>query len=142
MYGRYDDERAPPPADSLRRRVDAQLARLLADSAFLTAGALQGGAANADAALRETLQFDAAEATVRAARRLTPADSLPPDALDATYARLDSAGPRAADARRAEALAAELRGRLAWRFFQGGENTTGIAWSAAERRFALVYSCC
>ena len=36
----------------------------------------------------------------------------------------------------------ELRDRLAWRFFQGGENTAGIAWSPTERRFVLVYSCC
>jgi hypothetical protein len=142
MYGRYDDERAPPPADSLARRVDAQLARLLADSAFVPVRTVNGTAATADRSLREALQFDVAEATVRAARRLTPADSLPLDALDATNARLDSAGPTAADAARAAALATELRDRLAWRFFLGGEHTTGIAWSAAERRFALVHSCC
>ena len=144
MYGRYDDAAATPTADSVGRRVDAQLARLLADSAFQPVRALQRGASNEMQLLRETLAFDVAEARVRAARGLVPADTLPVGALDAVYARLDSARTSgdAADAARVAALAIELRDRLAWRFFQGGEHTTAVAWSAAERRFAVVYSCC
>jgi hypothetical protein len=144
MYGRYDDPAAAPSADSVGRRVDAQLQRLLADSAFRPVRALQRGAANEMQMLRETLAFDVAEARVRAARGLTPTDTLPIGALDAVYARLDSAriNGDGADAARVAALAIELRERLAWRFFQGGEHTTGVAWSAAERRFTLVYSCC
>jgi hypothetical protein len=144
MYGRSDDAAAAPSADSVGRRLEAQLARLLADSAFRPVRVLQRGAADGMQRLRETLAFDVAEARVRAARRLAPGDTLPTGALDAVYARLDSARTSGdgTDAARVAALAIELRDRLAWRFFQGGEHTSGVAWSAAERRFVLVHSCC
>ena len=43
---------------------------------------------------------------------------------------------------RTEAVAAELRGRPTFTYFQGGELTNTIAWSDQERTFVRVFSCC
>jgi len=132
MYGRYDAR--PVSRDSTRRRVDAQLARLLADSAFRPVSAFLGGAANRDRLLRETIAFDVAVDAERRRRGLTPADTLPTEAAQSP--------PPTTDTLRVRTLAAALRDAPAFRYFTGGEATYAIAWSAAEHRFVVVFACC
>jgi hypothetical protein len=143
MYGRYDATPLPSASDTVRRRTTAQLARLLRDDAFLPTRALQRGARDPERMLRETIAYDVAEARVRTRRGLAPADTLPHAALAEVGVAADPASPGArADSARVRTLADEVMGRLGWRFFRGGEYTSGIAWSDRERRFVTVYSCC
>ena len=143
LYGRYDAKNLPSASDTVRRRTTAQLARLLRDDAFLPVRAMLRGAQDPARTLRETLAFDVAEATVRARRGLTPADTLSRAQLDEVNASLDPAArDGGTDSPRVRALADELMPKLGWRFFRGGEYTSGVAWSERERRMVVAHSCC
>jgi hypothetical protein len=132
LYGRYDAR--PVDADSARRRVEQHLARLLADSAFRPTIELLAGASDRERKLRETLAFDVSVAEERRRRRLGPTSRLPESVRQSPRPTTDTG--------RVRALAAELRDRAAFRYSAGGEATYAVAWSPAERRFVVVYSCC
>jgi hypothetical protein len=132
LYGRYDGR--PVPRDSSRRRAEAQLARLLADSAFRPTRAFLGGASDVGSMMREAIGFDVSVDAERRRRGLTPADTLPTAAAQSPQPVNDSA--------RVAALVGELREAPAFRYFAGGEATYAIAWSAREGRFVVVFACC
>ena len=118
-----------------RRQID----RVLADSAFIAPRITTADGRSGPVVDTATVRYHLAELDWR--REHAIADTMPtPDEAQTQLGQVRTSTPE--ERARTEAVAAELRGRPTFTYYQGGELTNTIAWSDREHAFVRVFSCC
>jgi hypothetical protein len=137
-YFKYEAPGGPDSLAAHERVVRRNVDRLVSDSAFVAPHMTlaDGTTESVDTAV---VRYGLSELDWRRTHGL--ADTLPiPREAEEQLGRERAAS--AEDRARAAAVAAELRGRPTFTYFQGGELTNTIAWSDREHAFVRIFSCC
>jgi hypothetical protein len=137
-YFKYESSGAKPDSAARERITRRNLARVLNDSAFVGPRMTlpNGKTETVDA---EAVRYHLAELAWRRAHGIPDTAPTPREAevqLGQQTMVSDSAKAHAA------AIAAEVRGRPSFTYYQGGELTYTIAWSDREHAFVRIFSCC
>lgn len=135
-YVKYDDPGSAKDSALVMRVTRRELAKILADSAFIRGSDAPRYSGQTTADL-EAIRRDIAEHEYRSAKSLKKWDPLPPGAYDAVVAVA-----RALPAPRIQAVAAETSAGPAFKYYAGGEENYVVAWSASEGRMVRIAACC
>ena len=135
-YVKYEEPGAAKDSALVMRAARRELAKILADSAFIrgTDAPRYSGKTSADL---DAIRYDIAEHEYRTAKSLKKWDPLPRGA----YEELNTFA-RAVTAARIQTVAAETSTGPAFKYYAGGEENYVVAWSASEARMVRIAACC